>query len=355
MNSRNKLIVVCVICAAVALLSVGGGVFAYQKYASTFNNASNGNVSLNSINEGMSYTILDDGTNVYENPDKGSAVLMQTKANETVSFLALAHGGFYKIRVNGVDGYVLCDKVVDTTLATPAPTENPTTVIYIVNVNESVTLRKTPDQNGEQITTIPLGTQVEFVKKENDDFSKIKYGGQEGFVMTKYLTEDANIAIQQAGNKNAKPAEPVQHATGSSDVSVKFTMYVFNVQNSIYLRKYAEENSENICTIPWGEPVGYIEDVTNGFYKIKYKGQIGYAKAEYLTSTDPHVYTGGNPIYHISGVQNSVYLRKTPSEPAEYICEIPVGAAVEYLGSYNGYDKVNYNGMVGYVTSAYVR
>lgn len=41
---------------------------------------------------------------------------------------------------------------------------------------------------------------------------------------------------------------------------------------------------ENICTIPWGEPVGYIEDVTNGFYKIKYKGQIGYAKAEYLTS-----------------------------------------------------------------------
>ena len=103
MNSRNKLIVVCVICAAVALLSVGGVVFAYQKYASTFNNASNGNVSLNSINEGMSYTILDDGTNVYENPDKGSAVLMQTKANETVSFLALAHGGFYKIRVNGVD------------------------------------------------------------------------------------------------------------------------------------------------------------------------------------------------------------------------------------------------------------
>ena len=64
----------------------------------------------------MSYTILDDGTNVYENPDKGSAVLMQTKANETVSFLALAHGGFYKIRVNGVDGYVLCDKVVDTIL-----------------------------------------------------------------------------------------------------------------------------------------------------------------------------------------------------------------------------------------------
>lgn len=96
MNSRNKLIAVCVICAAVALLSVGGVVFAYQKYASTFNNASNGNVSLNSINEGMSYTILDDGTNVYENPDKGSAVLMQTKANETVSFWHLRMAVFIR-------------------------------------------------------------------------------------------------------------------------------------------------------------------------------------------------------------------------------------------------------------------
>lgn len=39
-----------------------------------------GNVSLNSINEGMSYTILDDGTNVYENPDKGSAVAYADKS-----------------------------------------------------------------------------------------------------------------------------------------------------------------------------------------------------------------------------------------------------------------------------------
>ena len=68
---------------------------------------------------------------------------------------------------------MLCDKVVDKTLATPAPTENPTKVMYIVNANESVTLRKTPDQNGEQITTIPLGTQVEFVKRKMMIFQKL--------------------------------------------------------------------------------------------------------------------------------------------------------------------------------------
>ena len=68
---------------------------------------------------------------------------------------------------------------------------------------------------------------------------------------------------------------------------------------------------ENICTIPWGEPVGYIEDVTNGFYKIKYKGQIGYAKAEYLTSTDPHVYTGGNPIIIFQECKFGVFKKNT--------------------------------------------
>ena len=149
-------------------------------------------------------------------------MLMQTKANETVSFLALAHGGFYKIRVNGVDGYVLCDKVVDKTLATPAPTENPTKVMYIVNVNESVTLRKTPDQNGEQITTIPLGTQVEFVKKENDDFSKIKYGGQEGFVMTKYLyLEITSFDEGVAEDFKAKYLHPISICRWSMRISPK--------------------------------------------------------------------------------------------------------------------------------------
>lgn len=352
MKSKNKLIIACVVCAAVVAVSLGAVVFAYQKYTSTLNRVGTRNVTLNSINEGMAYTVLDDNTNIYEKPDKGSAVLIQTKANDTVSFLALANGAFYKVRVNGVDGYILSDKIVDSSLATPEPQVK---VMYVVNVDNSIYLRKTPDENSENITTIPLGTQVEFIQKENDSFTKIKFEGKEGFALTKYLTEDANLASQQAASRNIKPIEPVQHATGSTDVSVKYTMYVYNVQNSIYLRKYAEENSENYCTIPWGEPVGFIEDVTNGFYKINYKGQVGYAKAEYLSYSDPTVHTGYRNIMHISGVQKSVYLRKTPSEPAEYICEIPVGAAVEYLGSYNGYDKVSYNGMTGYVTSKYVR
>lgn len=353
MNSKNKLIIVCAICAAVIIGSVVSVAMAYTRYVSIVKQSSGGNVTLNSINDGMSYTILDDKTNIYESADKGSAVLLQVNANDTVSFLSLATGGFYKVRANGVDGYVLCDKIVDSTLATPAPQ---TTYMYVVNVKDSIYLRKNPDENSENITTIPLGTQVEFVKKENDSFTKIKFEGKEGYAMSKYLTSDADLARQQSsqGQPPAPPQQPVQHATGSSDVSVKSTMYVCNVANAIYLRKYAEENSENYCTIPVGTAVGFIENVSNGFYKIKYNGQIGYAKAEYLSYSNPNVSSSGRTIMHIQGVANSVYLRTTPSEPSEYICEIPVGAAVEYLGTYNGYDKVSYNGRVGYVTSRYV-
>ncbi len=59
-----------------------------------------------------------------------------------------------------MDGYVLCDKVVDKTLATPAPTENPTKVMYIVNANESVTLRKTPTKTVNRLPQFRLARRL---------------------------------------------------------------------------------------------------------------------------------------------------------------------------------------------------
>ena len=60
----------------------------------------------------------------------------------------------------------------------------------------------------------------------------------------------------------------------------------------------------------------------------------------------------------VSGVENSIYLRKAPSDAIDgnVICEIPVGSAVEYISNANGkYYKIRWNGQVGYATAAYLR
>jgi len=61
------------------------------------------------------------------------------------------------------------------------------------------------------------------------------------------------------------------------------TMYVVNCNESITMRiRPSTKEGGQICQIPLGATVSYIEPAENGFYKIAYHGNIGYALAAYL-------------------------------------------------------------------------
>jgi len=57
---------------------------------------------------------------------------------------------------------------------------------YTVNANE-LTLRKGPGTTYGKIALLPKGQQVILLKKENDEWWKIKVENFEGFVSQKYL------------------------------------------------------------------------------------------------------------------------------------------------------------------------
>ena len=354
MTKTNKILIGSIIAAMMVIII---GLCALCGYFILTNKAgSSGQISgaadINTVNNGMLFSVQDERTDIYSEPEMSSTVLMQCAKGDTVQFISLAKDGFYKIKLNGSTGYIKADKIIDTTLATPAPadpTPEPEKIVYIINVDNAVYLRKTPDMNAENLSTISLGTAVTLVKKENDDFSRIRYNGIEGYVLNKFLTDDAAEAARQLQQKQNTKQIPA----GSSDVSVKSYMYVVNVQNAIYLRTGPDDNADVITTIPVGSKVGFIVDMGNGFYKITWNGQMGYSKAQYLSYASPYSYSR---TMYVSGVEHSVYLRRSPSEYTSYITEIPLGAAVTFLEDMgNGYYKVNYNGSVGYVTAMYLR
>ncbi len=233
-------------------------------------------------------------------------------------------------------------------VSTPAP---PST-LYVTNVNNSIYLRQTPDDNGTILTTIPLGSAVEMINNENNGFTRIKYNNIEGYSKTEYLTADPTAANQVPANQ--APSNP--QYPSSSLTAIVDTMYVTNVKNSIYLREGGSDNAGIITTIPLGASVGYIADLGNGFYKVSYNGQMGYSKAQYLTTRSPYSsYYDGNTYMRVTGVKNSIYLRRTPSAQSDNICEIPVGARVVYISRYNdSFYKISYGGSVGYATAQYL-
>ncbi len=212
-------------------------------------------------------------------------------------------------------------------------------IMYVANVKNSIYFRSTPEEIPSNIICeIPLNTPVIFISNEDAVFAKISYNNSEGYVKRSYLS----TVIQN---------------TGVQDNTVKYDMYVTNVDYAIYLRSSASEASDGniICEIPLGTKVGYIETADSVFYKINYNGTIGYSKAVYLTPYKPSNQTR---YMTVCNVKNSIYIRSTPSEANSnnILGEIPLGSVVRYISTPNStFHYISWNGMYGYAKQIYLR
>lgn len=131
--------------------------------------------------------------------------------------------------------------------------------MYVVNCNESITLRTEPSTSASEICQIPLGAAVSYISSASNGFYQISYLGHTGYALASYLSEE----------------DP-----GSDTLYT--TMRVVNCRESITLRTSPSTAAAEICQIPLGATVSYIEVAANGFYKIVYLGRTGYALASYL-------------------------------------------------------------------------
>lgn len=143
--------------------------------------------------------------------------------------------------------------------SSPAETEGYNgTTLYVAGCDVSITLRNAPSTDAAEITQIPVCSAVNFIAFLENGFSQVSYHGQTGYVLSAYLDV----------------YEP-QVYTG-------VTCVVVNCRQSITLRTSAFTNAGEICQIPLGTVVDYIDSAVNGFYLINYNGRMGYAKADYL-------------------------------------------------------------------------
>ena len=242
--------------------------------------------------------------------------------------------------------------------ATPTPVtsqqttpKNQYVIYYVVNCKQSITLRPQPDVNSGEITQIPLGSAVSYVEAAENGFYKVIYNGSTGYALASYLSA-------------TKPSETA--TSGQINTADYETYYVVNCKQSITLRPGPDVSSGEICQIPLGAAVSYIESAENGFYKINYNGKTGYSLASYLSTSKPsagasyvavpaQTTTYGYETYYVVNCKQSITLRTSPSTEAGEICQIPLGSAVSYISAAsNGFYYISYNGNTGYALASYL-
>ena len=209
---------------------------------------------------------------------------------------------------------------------------------YVVNCQESITLRNSPSTKSSEICQIPFGSAVSYIETASDGFYKIIYNRKTGYALASYL----DLTPQ-----DEPPAQT------PADINTYPTYYVVNCQESITLRKSARTSSGEICQIPLGAAVSFVENAGSGFYEIIYNGKTGYALASYLSPEQKS--TSSDSYLHVVNCKESITLRKSPSTKADSFCQIPLGASVKYLEpAENGFCMISYNGYTGYVLVSYL-
>ena len=127
---------------------------------------------------------------------------------------------------------------------------------FVVNCRESITLRATPSVYAAELAQIPLGQAVGFIDDVGNGFYKINYDGLVGFALAQYLAP-------------------------SSRSSARFGTVV-NCRESITLRETPSVESYEIMQIPLGARVKYLGNTSGEFYRVEYRGQIGFALKAYI-------------------------------------------------------------------------
>ncbi|RKW44020.1 MAG: SH3 domain-containing protein [Lachnospiraceae bacterium] len=139
------------------------------------------------------------------------------------------------------------------------------TTLYVVNCNESITLRVSDSTNAKEIKQIPLGAAVSFMENAANGFYKVSYNGSIGYALASYLSVD-----------------PYDHYVASTTASTVWSGKVVRCNEYITLRRTPSTKGEEITKIPLGAIVTVYSGADNGFYYIDYDGFEGYALAGYI-------------------------------------------------------------------------
>lgn len=139
------------------------------------------------------------------------------------------------------------------------------TTLYVVNCNESITLRVSDSTNAKEIRQIPLGAAVSFMENAANGFYKVSYNGSTGYALASYLSVD-----------------PYDHYVASTTARTVWSGKVVRCNEYITLRRTPSTKGEEITKIPLGAIVTVYSGADNGFYYIYYDGFEGYALAGYI-------------------------------------------------------------------------
>ena len=127
--------------------------------------------------------------------------------------------------------------------------------------------------------------------------------------------------------------------------------YTVNV-SSVNIRSSASTDAKVITRASRGENVE-VTGTSGDWYKVKYKGDTGYIRKDMLVEGTSATSSSSSPTAKVTG--SSVNIRKSASTGAAVLKRVEKGTVLEAVSISDGWVKVKYSGVTGYVSADYVK
>ena len=271
---------------------------------------------------------------LYLRQSPGGAVITTLSKGTTVAVLNNS-SSWYKVSVNGKEGYVSGEYLTGTTATNVALGTG------TVKCSSSVNFRSAPNTSSTSYGELKNGTKVNVVGVSSGWY-KVTYNGKTGYIHPDYIS----LASSSAGTAIA-PSNTVTSTTGTAG-TVKCS-------SSVNLRSEANTSSSILAELKNGTKITVVS-TANGWCKVTYSGKTGYIKQDYVSTTgsasnNTSASTGTAAVVKCSSTVN---FRSAASTSSTVLGELKNGTAVTVLSTSNGWSKVSYAGKAGYISADYL-
>lgn len=271
---------------------------------------------------------------LYLRQSPGGAVITTLSKGTTVAVLNNS-SSWYKVSVNGKEGYVSGEYLTGTTATNVALGTG------TVKCSSSVNFRSAPNTSSTSYGELKNGTKVNVVGVSSGWY-KVTYNGKTGYIHPDYIS----LASSSAGTAIA-PSNTVTSTTGTAG-TVKCS-------SSVNLRSEANTSSSILAELKNGTKITVVS-TANGWCKVTYSGKTGYIKQDYVSTTgsasnNTSASTGTAAVVKCSSTVN---FRSAASTSSTILGELKNGTAVTVISTSNGWSKVSYAGKAGYISADYL-
>lgn len=212
-----------------------------------------------------------------------------------------------------------------------------------VSNGTGVNVRSEPDKDndGNKLGSVNIGDTLDFVCDLYNGWYQVIYKGQTAYVYAKYFDIQ-----EQLVEDNIQDVEEVQ-------TPVEQEVKIVRANSSVRVRRSNSAQSEKLGDLYYGDVLEYIETTVNNWYKVKYKGGIGYVCGDYADVDIEGIHRAVVPVVTAKSELN---VRNEPSTAGTIVHVLYDGDSLQYTQRLsNGWYQVLLDGHPAYVSGKYVK